>query len=220
MRHDPKECNIIREKVPVLLITMKNNETSKHYTKLTLESWKDHGYHNIIQVNAVTPETIGGVSAPIEFAEVRKYPNGRTREWNPIEKAIWESHRKCWKLLFTKGDTGGIIIEHDCILQRALDENIYQHQIASFACNPRKNNFSLAAAGYWVRRRGLACLINFCNGFGKIQGPVDGYIHSWQVGRYPYKHLSPSFVKESIYAHVTLDDDVGTTKPKLHDPKR
>ena len=219
MRYDPKQCNINRETVPVLLIRLKGDKTSQHYTKKTIESWKDHGYHNIREVNAVTPQSIKNVGKPILFSDLRTYPSGRTREWNPIEKAIWESHRKCWNILFTGHDVGGIIIEHDCVLHRALDENIYQHQIASFCCSPIKNYFSLAAAGYWARRRGLACLMSFCQGT-RIKGPVDGYIHSWQYGRFPEKHLPMSFVNESIHAFASFDEEVGTTKPRLHVPRR
>ena len=219
MRHDPKHCDINRETLPVLLITLKDNEIAQHYTKKTVESWKDHGYHNIRLVNAVTPETIKNVDNPVHFSDRRTYMSGRSREWNPIEKAIWESHRKCWEILFTKSDSRGIIIEHDCILHRALDENIYQHQIASFCCSPTKNYFSLAAAGYWVRRRGLACLMTFCKNT-VIHGPVDGYIHSWQYGRFPEKHLPMAFVNESIHAFASLDEEVGTTKPKLHVPRK
>lgn len=202
--------------IEIHIIRVKDNEKSDYYLTRTLHRCKILGHKNLHIFDAVTPENMNAHeeynSLPdimSKFSSHRYYTKKRKREWDPVEKAIWASHWCMWYRALKKGI---IIIEHDCYLQRKLDDKILTEEIFSF-CRTQKST-EIAACGYYLSPNGARRLINLTLK-RRIDGPVDGYIHSIQDNRYPYGTMTRKFIKSEVYGVHFINDKIGTVKTPI-----
>jgi len=202
---------------PVFMIWVPSNEKSQYYAKKTRASWRIAGYRNVKKIEGATPDTYQGI---FNFTDYRRYPSGKFREWDFMEKIIWESHWRAWKAA-SELDRGSIIIEHDALFYR--DRKIHPstkfYPLFSLGVTHSKKKNSnaygcIAACAYWIQPDMARTLVKLSDSNKIIKGPVDGYLHSHQPW-YPWSPISKKYAKEYLPVKHFINPSVGTIKEKL-----
>lgn len=200
--HFPAKKNFPSD-IPIYQISVKGNPKAEYYSPKSVYSFKKFGYNNIQVIEAVTPDTY---QDRFRFSDRRIYGSGKSREWDHIEKVIWESHAKVWEMI----DRPSIVIEHDCILKNPLDGFIYNYPLFSFGATPDYR--SLAACAYFIQPYMAKHMLEETI-HSEIHMPVDGYIHLKEPW-YPLGKL-PKWHYPWVFAMHYINDEIGTIKKKL-----
>ena len=205
--------NDINRNIPIFQIAISGHGVSEYYSEKSLETWRSHGYRNIIRHEATIPSTMKNI---FSFAKDRKYSNGKSREWDSQEKGIWESHYTAWEKL-VKANVPCIIIEHDCYLTSDLQRGIRSFPLYSFAMNePKKSNISspIAACGYYIVPFFAKHLMeeSTCR---DVIAPVDGFIHNHEPW-YPYAFNDKQRSSGLWPGKHIIVPSIGTVKKKLN----
>lgn len=200
---------MIDKQIPIHVLYIKNT-ISIHYMKTCVSLFTKHGYKHIVLSEGFTPDMIEEDGERLDFNDHRIYSDGSKREWLPEEKAIWVSHYVLWQHCVSTNEPI-IIAEHDCYLKRPLGDIIKEYDIFSFASTD--GNKSIPAVGYYLTPHGARKLISRAN-LKPIDCPVDAVIHKLQMKRMPFK-FDKNFMDKYIFAYHHIDEDVGTTKPRI-----
>lgn len=209
---------VLNFSTPIFVIWVPGNDKSEYYSKKTINSWIKAGYKNIRKIEGSTADSYQGI---FNFSEYRRYRSGKYREWDPVEKYIWESHWKAWKAA-SKLKRGSIIIEHDALFYRGRkihpDTKFYPLYSLGVTNSKKKNNAygCIAACAYWIHPSMAKTLVGLADASNKnpIRAPVDGYIHSQQPW-YPWSPISKTYARKYLPVKHFINPDIGTIKEKL-----
>ena len=202
---------IIDKNIPILTISISDNDLSQHYKNLSNASFDRFGYSNHYHIEGPTK-----FRNELNFTDFRTYKNGTSRDWSESEKCIWVAHCRAWVQVCGLNEVC-IIKEHDCIMTRPFNKHI-NYPLFSFAATTKKRPYSCAAVGYIINPEYARKLIDFTN-TGNIHVPVDGIIHNaepWVESG----HLSKDYVMENVYARHFIDSSLGAVKVPIRRKRR
>lgn len=202
---------IIDKNIPILTISISDNELSQYYKNLSNNSFDKFGYSNHFHIEGPTK-----FSNELKFADKRVYRRGLSRDWIESEKCIYLAHFRAWERVCALNEVC-IIKEHDCIMKRPFSRDI-DHPLFSFAATTKTPPYSCAAVGYIINPTYAKKLIDITNRI-EIYMPVDGIIHKEE----PWVSegvLEEKYVKKYVYARHFIDSSLGAVKVPIREKRK
>ncbi len=130
-------------KPDVWMLYIPNSPTSMYYRGRVENSWSKYKMNFF---EAVTPETLHEKDY-LKFG--RKQPTRKRKtvvDFSPTEKATWYSHVELWKKALEKPI---LIIEHDAMMTKKIDDKWWNMDIVCFGYNKRPGK-QLAGLAYYL----------------------------------------------------------------------
>ena len=160
-------------KPEVHMITISGNSISEHYRDLVKPSWEERNW-TVRHFEAYVPEDcVGAIDLPLGD----KRRGGKLLGFTDTEVAVWYSHYYAW-MLCRQLNIPIIVAEHDILLERDIDPDVFNHPIACLSHVTRRNgdHAKLAGGAYYITPEGAKRL---CSIKDHRKGSVDYNSDAW-----------------------------------------
>lgn len=203
------------------MITMKDNDISKYYTKRSVSSWRDHGY-TVDLVDAVTPKTLNNQSFKLKFSEyshASKYLRRQIfKPFSPTEKSVIYSYFNILKEAYDN-NSDVLILEHDAVL---IDPKRFE-ELYSKRKDYELMLFGLAVEATWFSAKFVRMLVQIHMTAKKefLVGPMGTFVdlYHYLSREEDLKHLFLGHKHPSLCVKQLYNPDIGTTIVHYEDEK-